>query len=137
MTLDREFLYRLAADTVLVIHALFVLFVIVGLLLILVGKLRGWRWVTNPWFRLCHLLCIGFVVVQTWLGAHCPLTVWEQALRAKAGQAAYEGAFLAYWVQELLFYRAPAWVFMAVYSLFGGLIVASWFWVKPRPFRGS
>ena len=126
--------YRVAADALLVTHALFVAFVVFGLLLIIAGKWRSWRWVRNPWFRVAHLAAIGVVVLQSWLGVICPLTTWEMALRAKAGDATYPGSFIAHWVGELLYYRAPAWVFVVSYTVFGALVLASWFWVRPRPF---
>ncbi len=124
--------YRLAADALLLLHALFVAFVVFGLGLILAGAWRGWRWVRNFWYRIAHLGAIGFVTLQAWLGAICPLTVWEMQLRARAGDATYEGAFVAHWVERLLYYRAPDWVFAFLYSLFAALVVASWFWVRPR-----
>ncbi|MDN3556937.1 DUF2784 domain-containing protein [Halomonas maura] len=131
--MDPRLLYSLAADAILVVHAAFVLFVILGLALTLVGKPLGWRWVRNPWFRLAHLGAIGFVVLEAWLGTLCPLTVWEMALRERAGDVVYSGSFIAHWLHRLLFYQAPAWVFIAVYTLFGGLVGLSWLWVRPRP----
>ncbi|RTR06597.1 DUF2784 domain-containing protein [Halomonas nitroreducens] len=131
--MDSRLLYSLAADAILVVHAAFVVFVILGLALTLVGKPLGWHWVRNPWFRLAHLVAIGFVVLQAWLGALCPLTVWEMALRERAGDVAYSGAFIAYWLHRLLFYQAPDWVFIIVYTLFGGLVGLGWVWVRPRP----
>jgi hypothetical protein len=129
--------YAIAADLMLFLHTLFVAFVLFGLALILVGKLRRWSWVRNPWFRLAHLLCVGVVVIQSWLGAICPLTTWEMALRRKAGEAVYAGAFVAHWLESILYYRAPEWVFIVGYTLFGGLVVVSWYWVRPRRlFRG-
>ncbi|WP_168016868.1 DUF2784 domain-containing protein [Halomonas salinarum] len=125
--------YSLAADAILVVHAAFVVFVILGLALTLAGKPLGWQWVRNPWFRLAHLVAIGFVVLQAWLGALCPLTVWEMALRERAGDVVYSGSFVAYWLHQLLFYQAPAWAFVIVYTLFGGLVALSWLWVRPRP----
>ncbi|MEM7708134.1 MAG: DUF2784 domain-containing protein [Pseudomonadota bacterium] len=127
--------YRLAADAILLVHALFVAFVVLGLVLILLGKGWRWRWVRNPWFRLAHLAAIAFVVVESWLGAVCPLTVWELALREKAGDSVYAGAFIAHWLEAVLYYRAPPWVFITVYTAFGGLVIASWFWVPPRRLR--
>lgn len=125
-------LYLIAADGLLLVHALFVLFVVLGLLLILLGGLRGWRWVRNPWFRGLHLAGIAVVVLQAWLGVICPLTTWEMALREKAGGATYSGSFIAHWLEALLYYRAPQWVFILVYTLFGALVIASWWWVRPR-----
>ena len=131
-------LYLLAADAILFVHVLFVAFVVLGLIFILVGKLRVWAWVRNPWFRYAHVASIGVVVLQSWLGAICPLTTWEMALREKAGDAAYSGAFIAHWLESSLYYRAPEWIFMVSYTLFGLLVAASWFWVRPRRFvRGG
>ena len=127
--------YLLAADAVLLVHALFVAFVMFGLVLILAGGALRWEWVRNPWFRLAHLVAIGVVVIQSWLSIVCPLTNLEMAFRSRAGDAVYPGSFIAHWLETLLYYRAPAWVFVVCYTAFGILVVASWFWVRPRPFR--
>ncbi len=124
--------YRLAADALLVTHVLFVLFVVVGLVLVLVGKPLGWSWVRNPYFRIAHLAAIGIVVLQSWIGMICPLTTWEMMLREKAGDAVYTGSFIAHWLEELLYYQAPMWVFALCYTVFAALVVLSWYWVRPR-----
>ena len=131
---ESTLVYLLAADAVLLLHVLFVAFVIVGLVLILAGKACRWAWVRNPWFRLTHLLAIGAVVVQSWFGAICPLTTLEMTLRARAGDTVYPGSFVAHWLEAILYYRAPAWVFAVCYTLFGAVVVGSWFWVSPRRF---
>ncbi|MDE0362415.1 MAG: DUF2784 domain-containing protein, partial [Rhodospirillaceae bacterium] len=102
---------------------------------ILAGKAFRWAWVRNPWFRLAHLLAIGVVVVQSWFGAICPLTTLEMTLRARAGDTVYPGSFVAHWLEAILYYRAPAWVFAVCYTLFGAVVAGSWFWVSPRRFR--
>ena len=130
--MNERVIYLVAADLILFTHVLFVAFVIFGLILILAGKLRSWSWVRNPWFRLAHLASICVVVLQSWIGSICPLTTWEMALRARAGDAVYSGAFIAHWLETILYYQAPQWVFVATYTIFGGLVVASWFWVRPR-----
>lgn len=132
---DSNVAYLIAADMMLFTHALFVAFVIFGLVLVIVGKLVSWTWVHNPWFRVAHLLAIAVVVLQSWLGVICPLTIWEMQLREKAGDAYYEGAFIAHWVDQLLYYQAPPWVFMVCYTVFGLLVLVSWFWVRPRSFK--
>ena len=133
--MDDQVFYRLAADALLALHLAFVLFVILGLVAVLVGGMRDWSWVRNPWYRAAHLAAISVVVLQSWLGVICLLTTWEMALRSKAGDAVYPGAFIAHWMEALLYYRAPDWVFILVYTVFGGLVAASWFWVRPRAFR--
>ncbi len=130
-----ETLYLLAADALLLVHVLFVLFVVAGLLLVLIGGALSWRWVRNPWFRLAHLAAIAVVVLQSWFGMICPLTTWEMALRSKAGAATYAGTFVAHWLQTLLYYEAPWWVFGVAYTAFALLVVLAWVWVKPDRFR--
>ena len=130
--MSAELLYLIAADAILLIHVLFVVFVVFGLLLIFAGKFLAWRWVHNFSFRLTHLVAIGVVVLQSWLGAICPLTVWEMNLRELAGDSVYEGSFIAHWLQTLLYYRAAEWVFVLLYTLFGALVIASWYWVRPK-----
>jgi polyferredoxin len=130
--MSAELWYLIAADAILLIHVLFVVFVVLGLLLIFTGKFLSWRWVHNFGFRLTHLVAIGVVVLQSWLGAICPLTVWEMNLRKMAGDSVYEGSFITHWLQTLLYYRAAEWVFVLLYTLFGALVIASWYWVRPR-----
>ena len=132
--MESQALYSLVADAILVTHVLFVAFVVLGLILIFVGKFLSWLWVRNPWFRVTHLLGIGVVVLQSWFGVICPLTIWEMDLRSKAGDTIYEGSFITHWLNELLYYQAPSWVFVVCYTVFGGLVLASWFLVRPRAF---
>ena len=83
--------YQLAADAILILHFGFVVFVVGGLLMIFIGHRLGWRWIYGIRFRLLHLAAIGVVVLQSWLGALCPLTVWEMQLRELAGDLTYQG----------------------------------------------
>ena len=122
----------LAADGLLVIHALFIAFVVCGLLLVLAGIFRNWRWIRNTWFRYLHLGAIGFVVAQSWLGMTCPLTIWENKLRQLAGEAGYAGSFVQHWLHTLIFYQAEAWLFTLAYTLFGALVLLAWRLAPPR-----
>ncbi len=120
-------LYSLIADTILVIHFAFVVFVVFGLVLILVGLLARWSWIHNRKFRIAHLVAVGFVVLQTWLGQLCPLTIWENELRRRAGQSDYSETFVEHWLHEILFYQAQPWVFTMIYTCFGALVALVWF----------
>lgn len=132
---DTALRYRLLADGVLLVHVLIVLFVVGGLLVILLGAWRRWRWVHNLWFRILHLAAIAVVVVQAWLGVVCPLTALEMALRRRAGDGVYEGSFIAHWLHAFLYYDAPASVFAVVYTVFGLLVAGSWIGVPPGKYR--
>jgi len=120
------------ADALLILHVGIVAFVVLGTVLILVGGWRRWRWVRGFKWRLAHLLLMGFVVLQTWLGELCPLTVWEQALRRRAGQVVYDASFIEHWLSRLIFFEAPWWVFVTAYTGFAALVLVSWFKVPPR-----
>ena len=124
--------YRIAADTIVVMHFAYVAFVVLGLAAILIGLARDWRWTRNPVFRSLHLLAILFVVAEAVLGITCPLTTWEQSLRTLAGGEAYQGDFIANWVHNALFYDAEPWVFTLAYSLFGLAVLATFILAPPR-----
>lgn len=120
------------ADVVLVVHLAVVLFVIGGLLAIVAGNLLGWPWVNGWWFRGAHVAAIATVVVQSWLGIECPLTTLEAWLRVRSGTTPHGMGFIAYWVQRLLFYQAPLWLFVLLYTGFGALVAAVWWLYPPR-----
>jgi len=122
----------LLADALALVHAAIVLFVIGGQALIMAGRVLKWAWPRNRTFRWAHLGLIGFVVIQTWLGQLCPLTIWENELRRRAGAEGYDGGFIGHWVHSWLYWSAPHWVFVAVYSAFGLLVVASFIAYGPR-----
>ena len=120
------------ADLALVIHALFVAYVILGFAAILLGWYRHWRWIRNWWFRIVHLVAIGFVMAEAWFGLVCPLTDWENRLRVAAGGSAYAVPFFQHWVHEFLFYDFPGWVFTFAYTAFAILVLLAWLMVPPQ-----
>lgn len=128
--------YQLLADAVLALHVAIVVFVAAGLVLVWWGNRTGWCWVNRPGFRVAHLAAIGIVVAESWLGLVCPLTTFEMWLRARAGAPAYGGSFVEHWLQRLLYYEAPPWVFILGYSVFGLLVVLAW-WRYPPNWRSA
>lgn len=122
------------ADAVLVVHVAFVLFVIGGLVAVWIGDGLGWRFPRRPGFRIAHLVAIAIVVAESWLGIACPLTSLERGLRSAAGAPTLgEGeSFLGHALARLLYYDAPAWVFTLAYSVFGLVVLATWWWRPPR-----
>jgi len=123
--------FSFLADLTVVVHASFVLFVIAGQVLILIGWMRKWHWTQNFIFRFLHLAAIGYVVLEAWLGITCPLTLLESHLRHLAGEATHSMSFIAYWMHYFLFYTAPDWVFILIYSLFGALVLLTFLRYPP------
>jgi len=125
-------LYQYLADAILFFHFSFVVFVIFALILTVIGGGLGWSWVRNWWFRLTHLVSISFVVIQSWLGFICPLTTLEMWLRELINEEQYVGSFIQYWLQRILYYQAPDWVFTSIYTVFGALVIVSWIRYPPK-----
>jgi hypothetical protein len=120
------------ADAILVFHFAIVAFIVGGLVLTWIGAAAGWRWVRNPWFRWLHVAAIVFVAAEAVLGYACPLTVWEDALRGGVKAESFVGR----WVRELLFYRAPEWVFTSIYAAWTAATLLTLKFVPPRRTAG-
>jgi polyferredoxin len=129
--------YQILAEIVLCVHVAIVMFVVGGLVIVVIGNLRAWRWVNRLGFRLAHLAAIGVVVAEAWFGLACPLTSLENWLRTQAQAGTYAGSFIEHWLHRILYYEAPAWVFTLAYSLFGLVVVAAWWYFPPTSRRNS
>jgi len=124
----------LLADALLVLHAVIVLFNVGAVPVIWVGHFCGWKFVRAFAFRVVHLALIAFVAAEGVLGMICPLTNWEDALRAKAGaDPRYQDGYLAHWLHRLIFYDLDERFFTVGYALFFALAVFTWLRVRPRP----
>ena len=127
--------YQALADAVLLLHFGVVVFVVLGLPAIVIGNRAGWSWANEYWWRLGHIVAIGVVALQAWLGQYCPLTIIESWLRNQAGQAGYTSSFIQHWLQGVLYYQVPLWIFAIVYTAFGLLVV--WAWWRYPPWAGK
>ena len=101
---------RLAA-AVLLLHAAFVAFVMLGGLLVL-------RWPRLAWL---HLPCAAWGALIELAGWICPLTPLEIALRARGGAAGYAGGFVEHYVTAVIY---PAGMTRTTQVLFGVLVLA-------------
>ncbi len=101
-------------------------------MVVVVGNRLGWRWVNDWSFRLAHLAAIAIVVAQAWLGQRCPLTTLESWLRVRAGSSGYEASFIEHWLQRIVFYEAPLWIFAVTYTVFAIMVLAAWWYYPPR-----
>ena len=90
-----------------------------------------WRWVNTRIFRYAHLAAICIIVLQSYLGQYCALTHLESWLRIRAGEMPYEQSFIGHWLQQIMYYQAPMWVFTCVYTVFGLLVL--WAWLRFPP----
>ena len=124
--------YQSMADAVLLLHFAIVVFIVGGLAYVVAGNVWHWRAANNAWFRLVHVAAVAVVVIQSWLGQFCPLTLLESLLRVRAGAPSYSESFIEHWVQRVLFYEAPSWAFVLAYTLFGLLVAWAWWRFPPE-----
>ena len=120
------------ADAILMLHVGIVAFVVLGAVAIPLGAWLRWRWVRGFRWRVMHVVLMGAIALQAWLGASCPLTVWEQALRQRAGEAVYRESFIEHWLSRLIFFEAPWWSFVAAYTGFAAFVLFLWRVAPPR-----
>ena len=85
--------FRAAADLVLVIHLAFVLFVVLGGLLVL-------RWPRLAWV---HVPVAIYGALIQFIGFTCPLTPLEVWLRRRGGEAGYNGGFIEQYITATLY----------------------------------
>ncbi len=83
----------LLADAVLVLHGLFIVWVVLG------GCAVLWR----PVLAWLHLPALAWGAWVSFIGAPCPLTPLEQSLRRAAGQAGYESGFVEHYLGALIY----------------------------------
>jgi hypothetical protein len=125
----------LLADVVLAVHFGVVVFVVAGLPAIVIGNRLKWAWVNSRGFRWLHLAAIGVITAQAWAGQYCPLTVLESWLRQQSGGQPYDSSFVQHWLERLIYFNAPLWMFALAYSAFALLVALAW-WRYPPARRG-
>ena len=121
-------IHHLAADAVLLLHLGFILFVLLGGLLVL-----RWRWAP-----LLHLPAAAWGVYVELSGGLCPLTPLENRLRSAAGEAGYTGGFIEHYLLALIYppglTHEIQYVLAAIVVGVNGLAYA-WVWRRRR--RGT
>ena len=114
--------YHLAASAVAVLHFAFILFVVLGGLLVL-------KWPRLMWI---HLPAAVWGMLVELAGWYCPLTHWENRLLEAAGRAGYEGGFVNHYLMPLIY---PPGLTRGMEILLGVLVLAINLGVYVRVFR--
>lgn len=103
-------MYSLLADALIVIHFLFIAFVVAGGLFVL-------RW---PWLVWLHLPAALWGTVIEFAGWICPLTPLENRLRLLGGESAYSGDFIVQYLMPVIY---PAHLTVSIQYVFGGVVI--------------
>lgn len=103
-------MYAILADLILVLHFAFVLFVVFGGLLVL-------RW---PRLAYVHIPVAIYGTLIELVGWICPLTPLENSLRARAGEAGYQGSFVEHYILPVLY---PSALSREIQIILGSLVL--------------
>ena len=117
--------YQMLADALVAVHAAFVVFVVLGGVLVWLRPRAAWL----------HLPAVVWGVGIEWTGAICPLTPLEQWLRARAGVGGYEGTFIEQYVWPLLYPAALTrsdQVVLGAVALVINAAAYGWLWRRRR-----
>lgn len=110
--------YRVAADLVMVLHFLFVVFV-------LLGGIAVWRWFWVAWLHVPAFAWGVLVAVNRWI---CPLTPLEQRLRAAAGDEGYQGGFIAHYIEPLIYPEGVGYEFKMFFAGMLAILNVALYW---------
>lgn len=83
----------LAADALVIVHFAFVLFVVLGGVLV-------YRWPRSAWVHVPAFAWGAVIEFNNWT---CPLTPIEQRLRMAAGEGGYSGGFVEHYLLPLIY----------------------------------
>ncbi len=103
-------LYKLAADAVVVIHLLFIIFAVAGGLLLFLRQ----------WIAWLHLPAVVWAVLIEWKGWICPLTPLENYFRHKAQLISYEGGFIGHYLFPVIY---PGDLTPQIQIILGGVVI--------------
>ena len=103
---------RIAADVVLILHLVFIAFVVMGGLLVL-----RYRWIV--YVHIPAAIWGAFVEIS---GRICPLTTWENSLRRSAGESGYAESFVEHYLMPIIY---PAGLTRNVQFAIAGIVVAA------------
>ena len=119
------------ATAILFVHLAIVALNVGGLVLVPLGGWRGWRWVRLYWLRFLHVLSLAVVALQALFGRACILTIWQFAVQS-GGRQDEPAPMIATWINRLLYWPLPHWVFVAAYVAVFVYTLLLWRWVPPQ-----
>ena len=118
----------LVGQSILVVHLAVIVFNVAGLIAIPLGAALGWRWVRVRWWRLLHIASWTVVALQAVLGRACFLTLWQDELTGAGAQP----PLIERWVNRLIYWPLPIWMFGAIYLVLFAAVIAMWRLVPAR-----
>ncbi len=123
-------IYKILADVIVVMHFAWILFMLLGFILTLCGFF--WKEFFDRWlFRILHLFGITYVSFLAIMGKYCPLTIWENSLRAKYDPTlTYSGSYIVHYIEKLVYLDVNLLVIL-IPTVFIAIFTVVVFMIKP------
>ena len=113
--------YKILADVVVLIHFLWILFLIFG----------AFAGIRNKTIKIIHISGLVFAFVIQIFGWYCPLTDLEVWLRSKHDPSlAYAGSFIIHYVEGVIYIEISPWLIFALTLLLIGF--NTWFYLGKK-----
>lgn len=112
-------IYRILADITLAVHLGFILFVVLG------GLLVAWKWWVI-WIHIPTALWGALITFFTWT---CPLTPIENHFRRLGGEAGYTGGFIEHYLISVIYPQGigdAGWIAIGVGVVLVNLLIYGW-----------
>jgi hypothetical protein len=119
------FYYQLLADGVVVLHLLFILFVLMG----------GIIAFARPKIIWVHIPCVLWAIIIELTGIICPLTPLENELRSRAGQGMYSGDFVIHYIEPMIYLEGltrQLQIILGVMVALVNMIMYSWIYFRKK-----
>jgi hypothetical protein len=113
-----QLLFRLGGEATVLLHFAWIVFVVTGAFFL--RRRRRLKWV--------HLAAVLYSVAIEVYGWICPLTYLEQWLWMKAGMDSYEGSFISYYLEKVIYLQAPQWLLIALAVVLLVVTLTLYFW---------
>ena len=113
--------YRILADIVVLIHLCFMVFSVLGGLLVL-------RW---KWWACVHIPAVLWAALIEFRGWLCPLTPIENWLRQAGGAASYKAGFIEHYVVPIIYPSSltqKMQITLGILVLTINLCIYAWIW---------
>ena len=115
--------FRICADLLLIIHLLFIMFVIGG----------GFLVIRKRYVLFIHLPAALWGTLIEFYGWICPLTPWENKLRHMGGQSSYTDSFIEHYLLPLIYpleLSSKTQIYLGLFVIIINIIAYGWVLIR-------
>jgi predicted branched-subunit amino acid permease len=113
--------YLIAADFVVFLHFLWIVFLVIGAFI-------GRRY---KWIKRLHVTGLAFAIVMQFFNWYCPLTYLEVWLRKKQDPSfGYSGSYIIYYLEKIVYLELPPKVILIMTVIL--ILLSAWIYLHKK-----